>query len=137
MSSLMIGGSFAPPLSPEQIQEYKALAKDAENEAVQDQMLALCKMLEVFWETPKSTEEGTPHRSGRGTITKLAQVEIKRIWDVVPWSHECDAMQKLFDDLPNGSPNSKQRKVRNAAFHLLWFAKELTQDREPITNDQI
>lgn len=33
--------------------------------------------------------------------------------------------------------NPQEAALRNAAFHLLWFAKELELDREPITADMI
>jgi hypothetical protein len=36
----------------------------------------------------------------------------------------------LFDGLRAG-------ELRNAAFHLLWFCKELTLDREPLTVDKL
>jgi hypothetical protein len=34
-------------------------------------------------------------------------------------------------------PELESTEIRDAAFHLLWYAKELTLDREPITSDMI
>ncbi len=35
---------------------------------------------------------------------------------------------KVFDSLAGD--------IRNAAYHLLWYARELTKDREPRTKDK-
>lgn len=129
------GGSFAPPITDDKLKEYEQLAKERKGTPVGDAMESLCLMVREFQKTGKSKLKGMPHPSGRGTITKLEPDEIKRIDPVVPWSHECEAMQRLFDDLPSRTQDDKQ--ARNAAFHLLWYAKELTADREPLTNDQL
>lgn len=73
---------------------------------------------------------------------------------------ECDMYAELFEQLPtgvegyvmeevklpDGSKAHKQKPVvsnpeakalRDAAFHLLWWAKELTLDREPLTADML
>lgn len=139
-----IGGSFAPPLSAEKLEEYRGLAVTSDSPATAEAMLKLCKMVEVFQQTPPSMEPGIPHpvgefRDARNgqlktvTITPLAQAEKERIFDVVPWAHENEMYAKLFDGI-----NAETHKpLRDAAFHLLWFAVELEKDREPITNDRI
>jgi len=127
-----IGGSFAPPLSNERLEAYKSLANSATPQ-VKDYMLQLAKMLEVFRETPDSTNPGAPHPSGRVVIVPLEDAEIKRIWDFVPWSQELDVMGAVFDKINA----TIQKELRNAAFHLLWFGRELCADREPITNDKL
>jgi hypothetical protein len=67
-----------------------------------------------------------------GQIVPLHPAEVERIWDHVPWDHELDGIQRLFDAIP-----ASQKDLRNAAFHLLWYAKELAHDREPITQDKL
>ena len=149
MAKYRIGGSFAPPITAEKLSEYRALAKGADAR-IQDAMLPLCEMVEVFQQTPDSSEPGHPHPVGRGVIVPLEEQEIKRIWDHVPWPDECELLGRLFETLPDGYEErtidgARQvvlvdpgaRDLRNAAFHLLWYARELTQDREPITNDKI
>jgi hypothetical protein len=86
-------------------------------------------MVRVFNETPSSKLEGDTHQSGVGKIIPLEKEEIERIWDVVPWPKECDVIGECFDKLTG--------ELRNAAFHLLWYARELAIDREPITNDKL
>jgi hypothetical protein len=60
--------------------------------------------------------------------------------------HECQAYRKLFEALPTGRQNADGSgpivdqaacDLRNAAFHLLWHAMEITLDREPLTNDKL
>lgn len=132
---IRLGGSFAPPLSSEQLAGYRELAKTAPDLRVRDAMLPLCDMLEKFWETPASPLAGSPNPLGNRypALVPLEQKEVDRIWDLVPWDYECDAIGLLFDSIPNET----QKPLRDAAHHLLWFARELTKDREPLTNDKI
>ncbi len=90
-------------------------------------------MLEVFWQTPESKQPGDPHPCGRGTIIPLEDAEIQRIWDVVPWAEELDLYGRLFDRIDPVAT----RDLRKAAFHLLWYGRELCADREPITSDKL
>ncbi len=125
----MIGGSFAPPLNVGKLAAYKSKIESCDDPQIKEVLLKLHKMVEVFNETPSSSLDGVPHAL-RGTIIPLEEQEVKRIWDYVPWDYEIEAYKILLERLPNG-------ELRNAAFHLLWFAVELEKDREPITNDRI
>lgn len=125
-----IGGSFAPPLDADKLAAYRQAAETADA-PTKDAMLALVNMVECFQQTAPSRQPGTPHPSGRGVIVPLEADEVARIWDLVPWDHELDAMAGLFDRLDGNSP------LRTPAFHLLWYARELAKDREPITCDRI
>jgi hypothetical protein len=125
------GGSFAPPLDATKLSEYRSLITAYAPVHLQERLLGLCKMVEVFNETPASALPGKPHPAGRGMIVNLEQPEIDRIWDLVPWEDELVGLQSELDKLAPDSP------VRNAAFHLLWFGKELTKDREPLTTDRL
>lgn len=125
-----IGGSFAPPLDAERLQAYRQAAQSADA-PTRDAMLALANLVEHFQRTGPSRQPGTPHPSGRGVIVPLEAAEVARIWDHVPWDHELDAMAGLFDQLDGRSP------LRTPAFHLLWYARELAKDREPITCDRL
>lgn len=127
MAKTRIGGSFAPPITDELLAEYCSLCEQCKDRKAQGYMRQLVVMLNKFNETPRSTIEGTPHPVGVGVIVPLEPDEIERIWDEVPWPEECDLMGKAFDVLKGD--------VRKAAYHLLWYARELTADREPITND--
>lgn len=134
MNRIRVGGSFAPPLPSEKLAEYRRLAEGCSDRECRYYMEELCRMVESFQQTPRSSAQGSPHPSGRGLIVPLAPEEVERMWDLVPWEAECNAMQACFDKL---GTSGKEVALRNAAFHLLWFAKELTKDREPITNDQL
>lgn len=132
-----VGGSFAPPVDKDMLEAYRAAAESAPAE-VQEAIGKLADMVEHFQKTPRSKARGSPHPSGAPIlITPLEEAEVKRIWDHVPWETECDMYQRLFDALPVGAKGSAEANLRNAAFHLLWFAKELSRGREPLTNDQL
>jgi hypothetical protein len=129
-----IGGTFAPPLGPEDLSRYRALAEGAEPR-IRDAMLALCDMMERFHSAPEHARQagGTPHPSGAGVIVPLPEEVVEHLWEHVPWDYEVDAMSPLFDTIdPVAS-----KDLRNAAFHLLWYARELTLDRHPLTSDKI
>lgn len=127
-----IGGTFAPPLDEPLLRRYEEAAGRG-GEKVREAMNKLIHMLRTFWQTPRSRLPGRDHPSGRGVIVPLEDAEIKRIWDVVPWMEELDVYAGWFDQIDP----IRERELRNAAFHLLWFAKELHLDREPMTADQL
>lgn len=127
-----VGGSFAPPLTPDLLASYESIIARCTNQRWREAMQRLHAMATAFLETPESSLPGTPHPSGRGVVVPLEQSEIERIWDHVPYDYECDAIGTLFSEIPESD-----RDTRNAAHHLLWYAKELTLDREPITTDKI
>jgi hypothetical protein len=140
MAKPRIGGTFAPPLTPEKMDRYAQLASVAP-EMVRLEMTKLLDMVRAFSDGPTRGTAGERHPSGAGTIVPLADAEIKRLWDLVPWNdekpgdhvNECRVLAELFDGI---SP-VKQKELRDAAFHLLWYANELALDREPITADRL
>ena len=123
------GGSFAPPINHGDLSKYRSLAENG-NDEVRHYMLGLCDMMDSFLGSPPSQQPSIPHPSGLGTITNLDKKVVDQLWDVVPWPAECEAYQKVFEELPVDD-------LRNAAFHLLWYAKELADDRQPLTNDKL
>lgn len=176
--TVKVGGSFAPPLTPELLARYRELAEEAvRNRKYRQQgqlILQLADMVDKFNETPRSRERSTPHPAGIGQITKLEAAEVERIDDVVPYEEELLYYDSVFDKIeasPEDERNahrSQQYKaklrsvyddafmegkqlsprdlpekpatepsLRNAAYHLLWFARELALDREPLTTDQL
>lgn len=129
MAHMRYGGSFAPPLNQQKLDRFKQLASDA-GAQTGEYMTTLIAMVEKFLETGASSSPGKPHPSGVGRIIPLDDAEKTRIWDSVPWREELEMMSAVFDQLPKG-------ETRNAAFHLLWYGRELNSDREPITNDNL
>lgn len=144
-----VPGCFSPPLTDELLLEYRSLIATAA-EPVRGAARQLLAMADAFLETPRSTERPeilpmVAMKDGQ-VITKaecrpLEDAEVERMWDLVPWKDEaarnrhgafdddhCDQYGELFEGLPAGD-------LRNAAFHLLWYARELARDREPMTND--
>jgi hypothetical protein len=125
------GGSFAPPIDTPTLDRYEELATSSSAPEVQDGMLALIRMMREFWKTPVSKMAGTPHPSGRGVKIPLEGDVVKTLDPHVPFRHELDALSGVFDQMI-GDPER-----RKAAFHLLWFGYELTNDREPCTTDKL
>ena len=130
--ALHYGGSFAPPLDASKLASYRTLAGTA-TRPVADGMMSLISMMEAFHKQPASTNKGKPRASGRGEIVQLEKPVVDALDPHVPWDHEIKALSELFDTIPNDT----QKPLRDAAFHLLWFATELAKDREPITKDKL
>lgn len=131
MSNQRRGGSFAPPLTAEKLAAYAALIPAVADVQVKEIMEKLHALAVLFRQTGDSQLPGNPHPSGMGEIVPLAPEEILRIWDLVPWDYELKAMQDKLDGLAADSP------LRTPAFHLLWMAKELEMEREPISSDKL
>jgi hypothetical protein len=127
-----IGGSFAPPLTTGKVTAFRKLAERAPP-AVGEAMGKLCDMVDLFHEMPASTQPGTPHPVGMGNIVHLEEAEKARIEHLVPWAHE----NRMYADLFEGIDPKTDKPLRDAAFHLLWYAVELTNDREPLTSDRL
>jgi hypothetical protein len=128
-----VGGSFAPPLPPERLARYRELAESATPQ-VREAMTKLCDMVEAFGRTPRSRAPGAPHPSGAPiAIVPLEQAEIERMDEHVPWQEELDVFAGWFDRIDP----ARQKELRDAAFHLLWFGRELFLDREPLCSDQL
>lgn len=126
------GGSFAPPLSDALLAAYEALATSASPE-IKDAMQKLLQCVKHWWQLPdSSTARSVPHPSGRGMHVPLDKPIADALWDDIPWGHELNAIQALLNTIPEG-----QRDLRDAAFHLLWYVRELDLDREPITLDKV
>lgn len=115
------GGSFAPPMSDEKLALYASIASSAGAE-VGDAMRQLLVCVNAWWEQPEST--------GSGFFYELDKPIQAALFDSIPWTRELDSMAVLFETLPIGD-------LRNAAHHLLWFARELDSDREPMTRDKV
>ncbi len=129
-----VGGCFAPPLSEQKLESYRKLIESQEPGPVKDACYTLLKCVEVWWELPEP-EGGKrwAHPSGTGTIVSLQKDHAESLWESIPWDHELDSIQTLLDKI---EPSTKT-SLRNAAFHLLWFVRELNNDREPLTADKL
>jgi hypothetical protein len=133
-----IGGSFAPPLSDKALKEYEGLIEELDdNTALKHALTELHKCCGHWWKLPAPKEEkarkSTPHLSGMGTIIPLHDEHAEALDEHIPWDHELEAYQKMFDEIDPVA----QKDLRNAAFHMLWHVKELALGREPMTNDKL
>jgi hypothetical protein len=152
-----VGGSFAPPLTADKLRQYRVVIERQAPDDLKKPLLGLCAMVEEFQTTPESDEPARPHPVGMGFVQKLEPAEIERMWDLVPWPWEVEALRgrcnqlEPTDDDRDNSRRHAETKARgermpdaerivtllDASRHLLWFAKELGEDREPCTCDKV
>lgn len=131
MPKTQLGGSFAPPLSDERLQEIATLIDGVQDAQIKDGMRTCYDCVAKWWEIPES--KGTElklHGSGGAFVTDLDEESKEALFDLIPWEDELDVIQARFDRITD-------KATRNAAFLLLWFVKELNLDREPTTNDRL
>jgi hypothetical protein len=132
---------FAPPLTDKLLAEYKDLIETIEDPEVQDEVRKLCDCCEKWWNLPESKETGPTLRvthqgeESECSVSPLSDDLIGELWEVTPYMRELNTLstpkdEGLFDKLPPGD-------IRNMAFHLLWYCKEITLDREPMTGDKL
>lgn len=131
---IRIGGYFAPPLSDEILAQYKAMIDALPASALKDGLLVLHNCASKWWEQPESQGAGTRHPLGVATIVPLDEPIAAALWDHIPWKEEIDAIRRLVRAIP-GDQNHKP--LRKCANHLVWHARELEKDREPLTNDKL
>lgn len=143
MPNKLLPACLAPKLDSDGLEVYRSRANSAGDGPVRDSMLELIAMIEKYWEVPvsDSTSETKPlpcpldvcgKQVTELTMKRLSQDQVQRIWDKVPWENELNAMGDVFQ----GISAETDKTLRDSAFHLLWYGRELFLDREPITMDQ-
>lgn len=145
-STAMPVACFAPELSDETIAKYEALmnALPPSMGQVQDAMRECLTAVKLWWGLPDSTGSNRDqslelvHR-GKGILVKITSLtpELqKQLFDAIPWPYELKSMQDLFDEtFDNRSAHPKE--LVDACYHLLWYARELCCDREPLTQNKL
>lgn len=130
---------FAPALTDEKLVNYRIAADLLGLSPIKDALNECLKAIEAWWKLPDSTREDVDrfrikHQGADKTfsVVPLEEKHIKELWELVPWDYELNAMQSLFDGIP-----SEQKELRDMAFHILWHARELCLDREPLTQDKL
>lgn len=132
---------LAPPLTDQKLAAYKKLISAQPAGEVRDALETLLKCVEAWWALPES--KGEP--AGRWQVRhkgktlavperKLDPEHVQALDAVTPWMRELDLLSNNRD---TGLFDGLKGELRNAAFHLLWFAREITLDREPMTQDSL
>lgn len=131
---MYVGGSFAPPFDDAKIAEYEALANGASPD-VKAAMLNLLGVLKEWWELPESMRTGTRHpHFPRAVQVPLEVGHASALQQSLPLKAELAELSNARD---TGIFDNLTGDLRNAAFHLLWFANEIRLSREPMTNDKL
>lgn len=130
---------FAPVLTDESLVNYRIAVDLLELGPVKDACNGCLKAVEAWHKLPESTRDDVDkfrirHNGVDKTfsVVPLKKEHVEQLWELVPWGYELDAMQSLFDGIP-----AEQKELRNMAFHILWHARELCEDREPLTQDKL
>ena len=118
-----------------------------------------------LWRTYIPQTDGTT-REVDVEVKPLEQEHVDALWDVTPWMDDILAFESIVDRLPSGTREIQEvveqvvlkdgnpetveiiRKrgvvadeaafrFMNMAKHLIWHAKEITLDREPLTADKL
>lgn len=133
---------FAPPLTDTKLARYRELAAALpKTDPVGDALRSLLACVGLWWELPESDRPAAKwsitHKGKPATfaVTPLSADLVEQLWAVTPWMHELNVLSTsagdgLFDAIPPGD-------LRDAAFTLLWYAKEISLDREPVTLDRL
>ncbi len=133
---------FAPELSDSKLESYKELIEDHEDREVKDMLSGMLSCVSQWWELPESKQEGrkwvlnrTDGDEAHFMEVPLEKEHIKELWEVTPYMRELNTYSNPegtgpLDKLPNG-------ELRDCAFTLLWYCKEITLDREPISQDKV
>lgn len=132
MSEVIPVACLAPELTDEKLARYAdliAALPASRAKSVAEECLACVR---AWWELPAShmraeralriVHKGKTHEID---ITPLTRELADKLFDVTPWTEDTVAMGAALDSLTG--------EVRDAAYHLLWFATELSLDREPMT----
>ncbi len=122
---------FAPPLTSGMLKRYWDLAETIGDDEISTSYWFVLRCVDRWDQIPesKSTQTST-HECGLGKIVPLDGECRELLGSVIPSCEQLAECAERFDRLPGG-------ELRDASFHLLWFATELALGREPITNDKL
>jgi len=130
---------FAPALTDEKLASYEKTIATLPHSAAKSAMEACLVCVKAWWELPESKRSPSARwefvrPEGKKATCPEVPLEpdhVAALDAVTPWSYECDAMAKIFDEIPVDDTS------RDVAFHLLWYAMEITRDREPMSQDKL
>jgi hypothetical protein len=126
MAAQWLGGSFAPRLPPERLKECLAHAESAPP-GVAKAMRALAAAVGAHHGLARPKKAGRPHPVGVGTVVPLEGHAKAALDEHLPEGDELDAYAARFEAIP-----AEDKDLRDAAFHLLWYCRELRLGREPL-----
>ena len=115
-------GTFAPPLDADRLASYADMA-DGMTGPQSVAFATLFAAVSEFLAKDVPPRKGSLHPSGLGKVEKLTDGE------KVELPEDLDDIGRTFDSLDG--------ERRNAAYHLLWYARELRLGRRPITTDTL
>lgn len=137
----MPAACFAPLLTDEKLTKYESLIAAAPPGEIKDAMLTCLACVKTWWELPESKRTdgdrfAIQHRGKDITfqVTPLEKEHVVALDPHTPWMRELNTLSTPHGD---GLFDSLTGELRDCAFHLLWHCKEITLDREPLTQDKL
>ena len=138
---------MAPPLTESRLAEIRQITGGVHDERLHDAMTMMLQCVEKWWSLPDSRAgdqvvKGVKKKrvewefdQGRTRVSEqpLEEQYVDALWNVTPWMDELLALEPLLEKIDPVS----QKALRDAAFTLMFFCKELTLDREPMTMDRL
>lgn len=128
---------FAPDLTQDKLDDYEILGLHIKDPQIKDYYTRCLECVKQWWQLPESslkakTEIDVLHQgvNKKVSIVPLEKSHQEQLFNSLPWLTDCEPIGKAFDTIPQG-------ELRDAAFHLLWYVIELTNDREPITQSKL
>ena len=129
---------LAPPLTDEKLVEYQSLVSSVEKGTeLRDVLDILLNCVTRWWEARESTHKAVEVATGTDITVgpmvrfqKLDSALVSEFWDSVPWLRELVAFGAVLDTITD-------KPLRDCGFHMLWYATELCNDREPLSSDRI
>lgn len=131
---VFLGFSAAPPLTDDSLTEYRAVVNSSPQglNKVQKAILEeLLNCVERWWQLPESQSRKQLHVTGAAFITPLDANTQDQLASVLPAAEDIRVYETCLDSIT-------ETPIRNMAFHLMWFVKELALGkREPVTTDKL
>lgn len=125
-------------ITDESLARYRQLIDEMPRSAVRDTLDEFHRAVAKWWELPESTkaEPRLWNTSGGRKLTEqpMDQEIIDELFELVPWPEEMPAKAELINQ---HFANQPETELKRAAYHLLWYATELSLDREPCTMDKV
>lgn len=132
---------MANPLTDTMLSQYSSMISGLESGELKDALRSLYDCVNAWWNIDESKEQPTKwpmFNVATGKRDHLLEVPfsddiIKKLDLTTPWISE---LNRLSNAEATGLFDSLTGELRDMAFHLLWYAKEISLDREPITQDK-
>lgn len=145
------------PMSDEKIVRYGKLIAALPSGQLKSILSSLLACVSAWWLLDESKRRPIALGKTLGgetfDVVPLEEEHVALLDPVTPWMYELDAVQPIIMAMPSGKgpeiaaapgrpaysevTDPDAFELRTAAADLLWFCKEISSDREPLTKDKL